>query len=260
MGHGKQRRVRATKRVGGEAHELVKLLGSLATSRSMYDVWRDWITCMALAIANGVEIQRDRRAAREKEYAEVIGRYPAEAKKVFSTCMGMLVDELETDPRDVLGDLYMALELGNDHAGQFFTPFSICTMIAKIQAGESGEGSIAAVAKREGFVTVSEPAIGGGAMVIAFALAARSAGVEPTTHMHVTGVDVDRKVLMSAYVQLSLLGIPAILIWGNSLTLEEHEQWFTPMHVWGGWGIRLRLRQLREYKAASCPGMDAPAT
>lgn len=43
-----------------------------------------------------------------------------------------------------------------------------------------------------------------------------------------------------AYVQLSLLHIPAVVYHGNSLTVETWSTWRTPAHVLGFWDVRLR--------------------
>ncbi|CAG9186051.1 hypothetical protein [Cupriavidus pampae] len=48
------------------------------------------------------------------------------------------------------------------------------------------------------------------------------------------------------YVQLALLHIPAIVIHGNALSVETWSTWFTPAHVVGGWGEKLRFRRLAE--------------
>ncbi|MCQ9372281.1 hypothetical protein NQ024_13740, partial [Corynebacterium sp. 35RC1] len=45
------------------------------------------------------------------------------------------------------------------------------------------------------------------------------------------------------YVQLALLHIPAVVILGNSLMLEEREVWYTPAHVLGGWNRKLAARE-----------------
>ena len=42
-------------------------------------------------------------------------------------------------------------------------------------------------------------------------------------HLHVTAVDVDSRAAHMAYVQLALLNVPAVVIVGNTLTLEERE-------------------------------------
>ncbi|KLD25658.1 hypothetical protein TB9_23445, partial [Xanthomonas perforans] len=53
-----------------------------------------------------------------------------------------------------------------------------------------------------------------------------------------------------------LLHIPAVVIVGNALTLEEREHWFTPAHVIGGWNTRLAARERRE--VAASPAIAVP--
>jgi hypothetical protein len=60
-----------------------------------------------------------------------------------------------------------------------------------------------------------------------------------------------------SYVQLSLLGIPGIVIHGNSLSLEEWSHWVTPAHVFGGWDCRLRKGALRNSEE-QVQSQDAP--
>jgi hypothetical protein len=72
-----------------------------------------------------------------------------------------------------------------------------------------------------------EPAVGG-AMVIACAQALQDMGINYQQHMHVTAVDVDERVAHMAYVQFSLLHIPAIVVVGNSLSLDVRGVWYTP--------------------------------
>lgn len=43
-----------------------------------------------------------------------------------------------------------------------------------------------------------------------------------------------------AYIQCALFHIPAIIVHGNSLTVEEWDHWATPAHVLGFWDHRLR--------------------
>jgi hypothetical protein len=244
---------RAVRRIGADG--IIDELKSLTGSRRLYEVWQDWVRCMALAISNAV----DRSApweAREREFEQVIKRYPEGAKDTFARALAQLTVELEQDPRDVLGSLLMVLEFGSDHAGQFFTPWDVCVMMAKMTLEpEAVHRTIA----EHGFITVSEPAVGGGGMVLAAALELRALGYEPARHMHVTAVDVDRGVLMLAYVQASLLGVPGVFVHGNSLSLEEHEHFYTPMHVHGGWSRRLRVRRrLERERAAAMDTIDCP--
>lgn len=49
-----------------------------------------------------------------------------------------------------------------------------------------------------------------------------------------------------SYLQLSLLHIPAVVIHGNSLSLQVWSRWHTPAHVLGGWRRRLERRHACE--------------
>src|SRR5690606_31957302 len=108
--------------------------------------------------------------------------------------------------------------------------------IARLQAQDGLHEKI----RQRGFVTVSEPACGAGAMIIAMAFALRERGANYQQHMHVTAIDVDSRAVHMAYLQFSLLGIPALIIEGNALTLEERDHWYTPLHVLGMWDTKLR--------------------
>lgn len=130
--------------------------------------------------------------------------------------------------------------MGNDHVGQFFTPSSLCELMAGMLV--SGDELREAI-ERDGWITVHEPAIGGGATVIAMVARLLEVGLSPAAHMHVVGVDVDYTVLRMAYVQLAMLGVPAALYVGNTLTMEMRSDWYTPAHILGGWGPRLRRRE-----------------
>lgn len=53
--------------------------------------------------------------------------------------------------------------------------------------------------------------------------------------MVVTATDVDIKCVWMTYLQLSLYGIPAVVIHGNSLSMQEHSRWYTPVYILDGW-------------------------
>jgi hypothetical protein len=113
-------------------------------------------------------------------------------------------------------------------------------MMARMTIGDT-EDLKARIAER-GFVTAQEPAVGSGAMVIALAQEMLDAGVNYQEHLHVTAIDVDAKCVHMAYLQFSLLHIPAVIVHGNTLSLEEYGQWHTPAHIMGGWNWKLRRR------------------
>lgn len=57
--------------------------------------------------------------------------------------------------------------------------------------------------------------------MIAFAEIMLQAGLNPATQLQVTTIDIDPLAADMTFVQLSLLGIPAIVNTGNTLTLHS---------------------------------------
>jgi hypothetical protein len=215
--------------------ELLKLFGALAYRHTAWQVFTDFAEAAAISISNAVDWpQRDKR---EQRYMEIVRRYKSDELAAFPKMLAELTLALEEEPFDVMGRTFHDLELHNKWSGQFFSPYPLCRMMAKMTLGDE-EGLRARIAER-GFVTAQEPACGSGAMVIALAHEMKNAGINYQQHLHVTAVDVDPKCVHMAYVQFALLHIPAVIIHGNTLSLEEFGRWYTPAHIVGGWDWKL---------------------
>lgn len=96
------------------------------------------------------------------------------------------------------------------------------------------------------FITVSDPACGAGGMIVAMAEAMLEAGFNPQKQMMVYCVDIDPVAAMMCYIQLSLMGIPAIVATGNSLTVAIKREMATPMFVLGHWHHRWQAERTRQ--------------
>jgi hypothetical protein len=97
---------------------------------------------------------------------------------------------------------------------------------------------VAQIAEK-GFLTMAEPACGAGGMVLAFAKALEDEGINFQKHLHVTAQDIDPGSVHMTYVQTALMGIPAVVIQGDTLRGTATAHWFTPFHVLYGWNRRL---------------------
>lgn len=220
------------------ASELARMMRELQHGHNLFDVFRDFVEMSAIAISNAVDLHH--HGQREARYLDIIGRYRPHEQQLFPRMLSCLVNELETKPRDVLGQLFGELDMGSDARGQFFTPYELCELIAEVTIGDPAD--MLDIVNRQGFATVTEPACGAGAMVIAFAEVARRNGINPQQCIHVTAQDVDVRAVHMTYLQLSLLHIPATVILGNTLAVECREVWHTPAHILGGWTWRLRAK------------------
>jgi len=168
----------------------------------------------------------------EKRYKDILGSYNDKEKEMFPKILGELVMALET-PGDYLGEVFMELELGNKWKGQFFTPYNLCLLTASVAIQDMKDKI-----REKGFISLNEPACGGGAMIIAVAQIMREKGFNPQRQLKVIAQDLDQKAVYMSYVQLSLLGIPAQICHANTLSLEVFDVWETPFYVINGWRNR----------------------
>lgn len=232
--------------------ELSKLLRMNASRFQLHDVFSDFCEMAAICFSNRVDMQHF--TAREARYMELFGKYNKVEQGRFPQMLALLVDVLECGMDDALGSLFMELELGNHWKGQYFTPWPVSQLMARITVGDPAE-----TVRKHGYISVHEPAVGAGAMVIAMADAIMAAGCNYQQNMHVTAIDVSAVACHMAYVQFSLLHIPALIVHGNSLTLEEWDVWATPAHILGGWDFRLKREVPAEVSKPADVAMEADA-
>lgn len=215
--------------------EMASLMRANASAYRIHEVFRDFCEMAALAISNAVDLSRYQ--VREERYMQIVGRYSKEEAVRFSRMLAHLVESIELGFHDALGELFMFLELGDHWKGQYFTPYEISLLMAQLTV----TGAEETISDR-GFITVNEPACGAGAMVIAMMETMRQKGINYQTSAHVVAQDIDATAVHMAYVQFSLLHIPAVVIQGNTLAVEVRDRWFTPAHVVGRWDAKLRRR------------------
>ncbi|RIV83719.1 MULTISPECIES: N-6 DNA methylase [Sphingomonadales] len=225
---------------------ICKLFDACQYRHDRYTLFSDFIEAAAISLSNSVDLTQSQ--ARETRYMEIIGRYDRDVIDTFPRIFAEVTFAMEAETCDVLGRVFGELGLANAARGQFFTPYSICRMMATMTADSCPEDRIA----KEGFLTLCEPACGAGAMVIATCETLRDAGINYQRHLHVTAIDIDPRAVHMAYIQFTLLHVPAIVIIGDSLAGTTRELWYTPAHILGGWNAKLAAR-------AKCHAADAPS-
>ena len=217
------------------------LLNSIAPHEGRWQVFSDFVHMAACSLYNAVH----RDEAFEADYLRRVARYAREDADNMARLLAEVVTGLEFSPTDFLGRVYMSAGLGNHHNGQYFTPYSVSYTMAKLTL--SDRLSVLTSGERD-FITVSDPACGAGGMIVALAEAMLEAGFNPQRQMVAYCVDIDPVPAMMCYIQLSLMGIPAIVATGNSLTVDIRREMATPAFVLGGWQHRWQAD--RTHKAA----------
>jgi hypothetical protein len=222
-----------------EKMRFVEVFRSLSQQYGRQQVFSDFCAMSAIGISNAFDPLQRRQ--REEEYMRRVKRYTKKDVEGLSEMLAQVVLGLENKEGDFLGDLFGLLELHNEWTGQFFTPYNVSYMMAKMLPPSQHE------IEAHGFETLCEPAIGAGGMVIAYANAMRDEGINYQKHLHVTGADIDITAVHMAYIQLSLLYIPALIFHQNALSFDPPWScWATPAHVLGGWDRRLRAQMSQQ--------------
>jgi len=226
--------------------KIIKLFNEFNYKYSIWDVFQDFAFIAAACFSNRIDLLNFKK--REDEYFRIIKKYKTEDLHRFAKILAELVDTLTYEQSDVLGEIFMELELGSHFKGQFFTPYGVSLATAELMIGNN---DIQKIIDQQGYVTLSEPACGSAGMVIAFAEAMQKRGFNPQKQLLVEATDLDVKCVHMAYAQLSLLYIPAVIYHGNTLSMEIFDKWVTPSYVLGNWcceGLRPKPKVKIELK------------
>lgn len=220
--------------------EIIKSIEGLSGKYHKWRIFDDFISIMALTIRNSVNIVDWKK--KEDEYFKIIEKYTVKEMDVFADMFAKLVMAFEREKTDILGEIFMELDIANKWQGQFFTPMDISDLMAGMTIGDNLEEII----KQKGYITVNEPAVGGGAMVISVAKALEKKGYNYQKQMVVIAQDLDIKAVQMAYIQLSLLGIAANVVHMNTLSMKIFEEWKTPFYILGNWEYKLRKQESKK--------------
>lgn len=196
---------------------------------SKWEVWNDFLYMAAASMANVVPTPD--REEREQRYLSTINKYPEELRDCFPEMLAIVTLALDANSeQDFLGNMYHRLQLHQEQKGQFFTPYHISHFMVEINMVGVDDEEM----QRKGFITVSDPACGAGAMLIAFANVAKAHGINYQKEVLFFAQDIDLTAALMCYVQLSILGCPAIVIVGDSLVKPDfhpdNEIWYTPFY------------------------------
>lgn len=232
--------------------KFLKTFQKLTYRRRAWDVWRDYILLHACSISNVLD--KDNYDQREKLYLKIIHQYSKEEQAIFPELAAYTTMALDQNQeKDFLGKMFMRLDLGIRSAGQFFTPYHVCELMAEVVATNALEKI-----EQYGYISINDPCCGAGATLIASVHVIRKQleHCEPPrnyqNHILVVAQDVDEIVGLMCYIQISLLGLAGFIKIGNSITDpistddSSEKYWYTPMYFSDVWSTRRMLRQINK--------------
>lgn len=192
-----------------EKEEIIKTIKSMTGEHSAYSIFYDWVKMSSLAIANACSLfHNELWKKREEDYLDIYKKYREKDIECFMKMFALLTICFENTIEDVLGEIYMKSGCYSKELGQFFTPYHLAYLVA-----ETGMTEI----NPDEPMIMNEPSTGGGANIIAAADVLHKRGIDYQKIMKVTAQDLDWLGVYMTYVQLSMLGIDAVVVQGDTL-------------------------------------------
>jgi len=217
--------------------QIIKEFENLGRHKDLWEIFKDFLQMAAIAISNVTD--KGQKQGREKDYLETAKKYTKEELLKFSEILALVTEEMDKEPRDILGEVFMQLELGNKWKGQFFTPIHLAKLMSDITFDD-------VEIEKHGYLTVTDEAVGGGVTMVALVKTMLNKGYNPQKQLVIECGDLDIKSVYMTYIQLSLLGIPARVKEQDALTQDLKSVWYTPMFKWGGWQWKLKEEKVND--------------
>ncbi len=217
-----------------KAENLVKeIIGDIRFVGEKYDVanvFRDYLLMLAYSVSNSCD--KVHYEARETEYLKVINKYDTTNRSILINLCTKLIDALELSmfEKDLLGEIFNELGLYNKRMGQNFTKSGVPKVLSDITVNSSKKNI-----EENGYFVMNEPTCGSGSLIIATAGSLLEKGFNPAENMCVYATDLDWRCVMMTYIQLSYLGIPAVVARADCLKVEEYERFYTPVYIFNNW-------------------------
>lgn len=214
--------------------DFIKQLNQVKDSKNGYELFCDFLTLSAAALYLW---KQDKKV--NDEYMAVASQYTKEELERFGKLLDITIDALtENQEQDFLGDVFTFGEFTNDQKGQFFTPYHLARFSAESLIGNENEK------QKDHILRLLEPSCGSGVMMIAAANVLKKKNFNYQLDSFFVGIDIDARCARMAYIQCSLLSIPAVIVCGNTLTKEEFWQRETFSYLMAGMRFRLKAEDL----------------
>lgn len=208
----------------------VKKLDFTNGKYSIKDVFRDVITLEVFIIQRFMLLKEDYK----EQYDSLLNKY-TESEQHHLKELGLELAKLydkQTEPVDLMTELFGELDLGNKHTGQFFTPTHISDLIVKCEGIDESQ------IKEKGYIPLHEPTSGAGGMILAYARELKNKGYDPSRNLFVVAWDIDILCTYMTYLQLAMYDIPAVVVNGDTLAMKDHLILYTPQYYLGRWNIK----------------------
>lgn len=211
--------------------EILKQINKFSGRTSHTEFLSDVFRCGAYAISN--RFDKSKYKEREEDYKRIISKYNSKDQEliaeIFANIYLLLSNQINIGFADYLGQIYMSSSTSNNKTGQFFTPYNVSKLCSELTITDN---SVKKAIDNDEILTMHEPTCGSGGMILALAdTLYNKYHFNTARNLFVECGDIDIRCVHMAYLQLSLVGIPAIIYHRNGLTLETWDKFETPAYI-----------------------------
>ena len=208
--------------------EFIKVFYEMSARYGRSEIWYDYIDMHAIALANTCDLRC--RDTREERYKAIVQKYDEKTVQQFAVLTAITMTALLENPeQDFLGTVYHNLGLSKSQAGQFFTPYNVGQMMARINMPDS------LVLDKSRILRVNDPCCGAGCLLLAGYNVMREQleSTDPDWDKYVLFMaqDIDPLACKMCYIQMCCIGVPGVVVAGNSLFPDAERAptdfWFT---------------------------------
>lgn len=192
---------------GSYQDKFLVLLKSIAYNKRESELFTDFITMASAALYTW---KKDEKV--EKEYLARAKLYNREQLDKFTKLLAYISLAFDEEEKDFLGGIYQCLNMGSNRLSQFFTPQDISDSLVQL--------TLQPGIKPGKVTTILDPCCGSGVMLISAANEVKRQDEKNIEHVLLIGQDIDSLCAHITFIQLSLLGVPAIVKCGDSLIDE----------------------------------------
>ena len=211
------------------------------------EIFFDFVKMCAIALYNPFA----KNNKMEEEYLNTINKYQKEEQNLFPKMFAELINmyQEEDKPIDILGPFFEREQFSNGNLGQFFTPAHISDFMSKVTI--SDKEVLNKKIARDGFITANDCACGAGGMIISFAKAIKEEGINYQQNMLAVANDISEICTYITFIQFALLGIPAIVYCGDTMSQKMRFKLETPMYFLQYWKFEKFFQKNKEIETES---------
>lgn len=201
--------------------------------------------CSISKVAWASLLQFEKAEAQEARFAALAKVRKPGWLESLGEFIGIAATALSFRYGDFFGEVAGRIGSLSSSLGQFFTPYSLCQLMVSITLPRAHwEETL----RKDKLITISEPASGGGAQLVAVA-DAMVQGIKEGSPLvlhrdvYIEAIDVSELAFKMTYITTSLCGLSACVRHGNTLTREVWDTVFTPtfLHLYSNPAFLARI-------------------